>query len=271
MRCKFCFATFQDVQRTVLPKGHLPKEESLEVVRQLAQSGFDKITFVGGEPTLCPWLPELIAEAKQFGLTTMVVTNGSRLTQDYLNKLAPALDWIALSIDSAAEETHQKIGRAQSGRYTISRAEYIQLANQLKQRGIRFKVNTVVNSYNSQEDMGDFLLELKPERWKIFQALPVAGQNDNSFEDCRIEDELFQAFLERHLHLSDLLGMVAEDNEDMRGSYAMVDPAGRFFDSAQGGHTYSSPILSVGVQQAMEEVSIDTTKFFHRGGDWAWR
>ena len=39
-----------------------------------------------------------------------------------------------------------------------------------------------------------------------------------------------------------------ESNELMRGSYVMVDPAGRFFDNVEGGHTYSRPILEVGVE-----------------------
>lgn len=65
MRCKFCFATFQDVKHSILPKGHLPKEQAIEVILQLAEIGFEKITFAGGEPTLCPWLPELIATAKE--------------------------------------------------------------------------------------------------------------------------------------------------------------------------------------------------------------
>ncbi|MEO0472453.1 MAG: radical SAM protein, partial [Bacteroidota bacterium] len=54
MRCGFCFATFQDVKRTILPKGHLPKEDALNVVQAIAKAGFEKITFAGGEPTLCP-------------------------------------------------------------------------------------------------------------------------------------------------------------------------------------------------------------------------
>ena len=36
MRCKFCFATFQDVKKAILPKGHMKKEESLNVVRLIA-------------------------------------------------------------------------------------------------------------------------------------------------------------------------------------------------------------------------------------------
>src|SRR5258706_16157687 len=78
--CKFCFASFKDVKKSFLPKGHLPKNDSIELVRQLCRYGFKKITFVGGEPTLCPWLSELISEAKSFGVTTMIVSNGSKIT-----------------------------------------------------------------------------------------------------------------------------------------------------------------------------------------------
>ena len=57
MRCRFCFATFQDVRQSVLPKGHLPREDALRVTEALAEH-FEKITFAGGEPLLCPWLPD---------------------------------------------------------------------------------------------------------------------------------------------------------------------------------------------------------------------
>jgi radical S-adenosyl methionine domain-containing protein 2 len=52
MRCKFCFATFQDVKHSILPKGHLSKEQAIEVVQHLTDIGFEKITFAGGEPTI---------------------------------------------------------------------------------------------------------------------------------------------------------------------------------------------------------------------------
>src|SRR5687767_9296339 len=78
MSCRGCFARFEDLGREVLPKGHLPRADALAVVALLAER-FDKITFAGGEPTLCPWLPPLVAEASRRGATTMLVTNGTRL------------------------------------------------------------------------------------------------------------------------------------------------------------------------------------------------
>ena len=64
MKCRFCFATFQDVGQDTLPKGHLPREGCLAVVDALASAGFEKINFAGGEPILCPWLPDMIHRAR---------------------------------------------------------------------------------------------------------------------------------------------------------------------------------------------------------------
>ena len=111
MRCRFCFATFQDLGQTILPKGHLPREESLAVVEALAGAGFNKINFAGGEPTLCPWLPDLIRRARELELTTSIVTNGSCITPGWLDRVDGCLDWAAVSIDTVDPgevETHGK-------------------------------------------------------------------------------------------------------------------------------------------------------------------
>ena len=57
----------------------LSEEQCLKVLDIMAESGTQKVTFVGGEPTLCPFLGSLIKRAKELGIVTMLVTNGSRL------------------------------------------------------------------------------------------------------------------------------------------------------------------------------------------------
>jgi len=59
---------------------------------------------------------------------------------------------------------------------------------------------------------------------------------------------------------------VVEENEDMQGTYMMVDPAGRFFDNTKGYYTYSKPILEVGVESALNEITYDFDRFIERGG-----
>ncbi len=270
MRCKFCYATFQDVKRSVLPKGHLPKERSIDLVHHLAEHGFEKITFAGGEPTLCPWLGDLIRTAKEAGMTTMVVTNGTRLDEDFLTANRDHLDWIALSIDSVHDATNLAIGRALTGRTPISEQGYFELVDRVKARGYRLKLNTVVNRHNRKEDLSSFVRHARPERWKLLQALPIIGQNDLHIDALTVTHGEFEDYVHRHAHLEGLTRIVPETNAEVRGSYVMVDPVGRFFDNAEGAHRYSRPILEVGTRIAIQQMRYDEGKFTARGGRWSW-
>ncbi|MCB9179433.1 MAG: TauD/TfdA family dioxygenase [Flavobacteriales bacterium] len=271
MRCRFCYATFQDVKRSILPKGHLPRGQAIEVVRHLAAHGFQKITFAGGEPTLCPWLPDLIGTAKEAGMTTMIVTNGSRLSDAYLATLCPHLDWIALSIDSLDEATNKAIGRAEPGRGALATEGYRELVDRVKAHGFRLKLNTVVNRLNRKEDLSAFIRYARPERWKLLQALPILGQNDAHIDSLTVTEAEFEAFVERHATLEAITRIVPESNAQIRGSYVMVDPAGRFFENSEGTHRYSLPILEVGAHIAMQQMCYDERKFEDRGGLWGWK
>lgn len=270
MRCIFCFATFQDVKKNILPKGHLPKEQAIQVVKELAQFGFEKITFAGGEPTLCPWLDELIQTAKLHGMTTMIVSNGSRITAEFLERNKNFLDWIALSIDSSKPLTNIQLGRAISGNKDIGLDNYMSMIQQIKKYGYGLKINTVVNYYNLDEDFTELIQFAQPKRWKVLQVMPVLGQNDTKVDELTISSNDFESFVNRHLALQQITSIVPESCELIRGSYAMVDPAGRFFDSTKGGHFYSEPILSVGCAAAFNNVQISIAKFNERNGEYEW-
>ena len=271
MKCDFCFARFLDVKADILPKGHMGREDCVRVVELLSEASFDKITFVGGEPTLCPWLPELIRVAKKRGMTTAIVTNGSRVSDEWLDAVDGHLDWVALSVDSVSPDILTRTGRTtRSG--PLSERDYLKIAERVKLRGIRLKINTVVTADTLEDDLSGFISAAQPERWKIFQVLPVGGQNDGSVEPYIISQSQFQAYVNRNAAAVDQrITVVAEDNRLMSGSYAMVDPAGRFFDNTMGRHTYSRPIIEAGVAEAIEGVSIDTGVFLQRGGLYDWR
>lgn len=268
MRCRFCFATFLDVKQTVLPKGHLTKDQAMAVTEALCESGISKITFVGGEPTLCPWLGDMLQLAKQKGVTTMLVTNGSRLTTNYLKYLKPKLDWLCLSIDSLNPLINEESGRKIPSKLAFDETYYQELVATIKSIGFRLKINTVVHALNYTEDISAFIKWAQPERWKLFRVLPVEGQNGGTKNEMLIKGSQFKHYV--NLHKQRGCNPVAEDNEEMRGSYAMVDPSGRFYDSSKGYHTYSNPILEVGVFQAYNQVNIDNNKFNKRGGIYNW-
>ena len=270
MRCKHCFATFQDIEPRFLPKGHLGREGCILVVESLSEAGFQKINFAGGEPTLCPWLPDLIRRAKELGLITSIVTNGSRISEEWLDSVKDSLDWVALSVDSVSPELLLRTGRTTSDG-PMSELDYLRVVDMLRQSGIRIKINTVVTQSNLEEDLTVFIREARPERWKLLQVLPVRGQNDDGIEEHIVSSDEFQGYVQRSSRV-EMAGItvVPESNDLMTGSYVMVDPAGRFFDNVSGSHTYSRPILEVGVEEALREVSVAPEKFLSRSGLYDW-
>ena len=269
MSCRFCFATFQDV-KSVLPKGHLRREDAVALVDALCRAGFRKINFAGGEPILCPWLPDLIYRAKRLGLATSIVTNGSRITPQYLRTLSGNLDWIALSVDSVNPCTLRRTGRT-TRRGPMSEDTYLKITRDIKRYEIRLKVNTVVNRLNHEEDLSAFIRSAGPERWKIFQALAVEGQNDRDIANMAVTADEFDAYVERNREgVGHEVKVVPESNELMTGSYIMVDPTGRFFDNTKGRHTYSKPILEAGVSAALEDIDVYPDRFSARQGLYDW-
>lgn len=270
MGCKFCFATFAD-SKDFLPKGHLSKDESLQLIDKIIETGFDKITFAGGEPTLCKWLPELIEKSKKGGLTTMIVTNGTFLSDEYLDKLKGNLDWITLSIDSLNSETNIKSGRY--GRNIIPNENYYRgIISRIRSKGFKVKINTVVSRVNYKEIMDSFIRSVNPKRWKIFQVLPIKGENDEHISKLIISPKQFEYFLNNHKNVEkDGIAFIPETNIDMTASYVMIDPAGRFYDNSTGELYYSDEILKVGIEKAYSQVIVDENKFKNRNGIYDWK
>ena len=267
MKCGYCFAIFEDTPAALLTRD-LGREDSLALVAALCAAGFRKINFAGGEPTLCPWISDAIRLAKSRGLTTSIVTNGSRVSAQWLDGLDGSLDIFALSVDSVDAETQIGIGRV-AGKTPMSADDYLAVCAAVKERGIRLKVNTVVSRFNADEDFRPFILAARPERWKIFQVLPVRRQNDARIGEFEISDVEFRRYVERNSTVSERgVKVVPETNELMTGSYAMVDPLGRFYDDVRGMHTYSDPILKVGAEKALSQVSVSPERFAERGGDY---
>jgi radical S-adenosyl methionine domain-containing protein 2 len=270
-RCRYCYATFADSIDSD-PRGLLSHDQLIAVVRQLARR-FTKLTFAGGEPTLYRRLPELLAAAKAEGALVNLVTNGSRLDPARLASFAGSLDFLTLSADSADAATMAAIGRADAAGRALPADHYLSLAVAARTVGIGLKLNTVVTTLNTKDDMAAFVRALAPSRWKLLQAAPVAGQNDAFIATLSPAREDFDGYVARHAAalVDTAIRLVPEPIEVIRGSYVMVDPLGRFFDSATGRHRYSRPLLDVGVDVARGDVAFDEAKFSARGGtaDWA--
>ncbi len=124
----------------------------------------------------------------------------------------------------------------------------------------------MICSWNWQEDLSPLVRRINPQVWKVFQFLPVPGQNDAGIVGLSITAEQFGGFLARHRQFERI--WAPEDNDLMRGSYAMIDPLGRFFQSGPEGYVRGQhSILEVGVERALAEIPFDRNKYYARGGD----
>ena len=110
--------------------------------------------------------------------------------------------------------------------------------------------------------MASFIAEADPLRWKVFQSIAVEGQNCHSFREWTVDRATFDRYVNRHVKAG--VHPVVESEEMMRGSYAMISPDGRFYDSTSGTHRYSDPILAVGVEKAWGQVIFSHQKFADR-------
>lgn len=257
MKCKFCYATFEDMHVQ-----SMNVYDAKSCIRKLFLAGVQKITFAGGEPMLYKHLDECIIYAHSLGMVTSIITNGSLITDQWLWDMRKKLDWIGLSIDSLNPNTNELIGRKAK-----QPVHYFTLIDMIKNYGYKLKINTVVNVYNKNEDFNEFITKFAPKRWKVFQALRVEGQNDKQFDEIKVNTKEYNAFIKRHLwHPS----LVPESNEAMTGSYLLIDPQGRLFENSNGKHTYSDSLIDNNFEHCVSQINLNRDMFIKRGGIYKW-
>jgi MoaA/NifB/PqqE/SkfB family radical SAM enzyme len=102
-RCEHCSA--EKFMKN--PKPVVTTEEIKDLVDQALDLGVVTCVFVGGEPLLHPDIYDLIAHVDQDEAIPMIFTNGHRLTEDGVKRLADAgLYSLNVSIDDVDPEVH---------------------------------------------------------------------------------------------------------------------------------------------------------------------
>nr|WP_275855985.1 viperin family antiviral radical SAM protein [Sulfurimonas sp. MAG313] len=157
--CHYCFAKYQESDRRELHYSKSKINLFLKYVYDFFSKKYDlvRLNIAGGEPTLSSHLDYIIKKAYGFGFKVSIITNGSCLNDDFILKSVPYLSMFAISVDSLDPEINKKIGRVVKGK-TLSPVQLIQSLKEVrdKNKNILIKINTVVNTYNCDEDMSVF-------------------------------------------------------------------------------------------------------------------
>jgi len=224
--CSFCFKvpnqkdiTYQDAER---------------VLKDLVNNGVKKISFSGGEPLL--WsgnILKLIALAKSYGILTMMITNGSLLTDEKLLALKNNLDWITLPLDGSNEEKQVKAGRPPE-HFTRT----IKILEKLNNSKFNIKINTVLSKQNIDdiENIAQLIKKYNVKRWKVFQFFPVRAASLINKQRHEISIELFR---NKENHIKSLFTdseclVYFGSNTDLETSYFTISPNGTAYITKNG-------------------------------------
>ncbi len=182
-KCLFCS---QDFEWRKEPND-LPFEKAVEFMYMAYQNGYRRLGFTGGEPTIRPELPKLIALAKKIGYGYVrIQTNGIRIADyDYAKTLADAgLTFVKYSLHGHTAELHDKLV-AVPGAFEKN----LRSIENLKRLKVGIGVNIVLNQWNYKhlvEFYELFLLKLQLSNFVIIAPLYEGNMTLNAADGAKI-------------------------------------------------------------------------------------
>jgi len=182
LKCEHCF-----MGSTPTSTEQVPFEKVLEVIRDLKELNVKHLAFSGGEPTLRKDLIDILAAAKQAGFVPFLVTNGTRIDDDYASRMRGLVEEVLISLDGPRER-HDRF-RGVPGTYDKA----MNAIQALKHQGIAFSLQFTVTR-ESYEYM-DWVVELGASlgaRTIKFEPLFRVGRaediDENTLDDREMND-----------------------------------------------------------------------------------
>jgi radical SAM protein with 4Fe4S-binding SPASM domain len=146
--CVGCYS-FDDYRNTLLDPTF---EQLTKAISELAKVGVKSLVISGGEPFLREDLPELVAYAKTVGgiETINIATNGTMLSREALERLAPFVSRISVSFDGASAFSVAHIRGKQRFDALVDATRLIQ------ELGIPAQITPTVHA-NNIDEVGQYL------------------------------------------------------------------------------------------------------------------
>lgn len=107
LRCKHCYNGEKYFRQK---RKNINYDEAINILKKLKNSSYSHIHFLGGEPLIVSFLPDLVKEATKLGFTTSINTNGTLLTKKNITELINnGLTEITLSLDGMTQNSNDFI------------------------------------------------------------------------------------------------------------------------------------------------------------------
>ena len=188
LACSFCYAGCGTPEAAPKSGGgrEMDTAEAIRVLEILAEDArVPSISFTGGEATLRPDLPLLIARARELGMRVNLITNGVRCrSRDYVEELREAgLASAQVSVEGPEAETHDRLTQ-RPGSFDRTIAG---LRN-LVEAGLTAHTHTTINRVNADRLGGivDLAADLGLPRLSMNQIIPTGTPGLSRNADLRI-------------------------------------------------------------------------------------
>lgn len=256
--CKYCFAKFKKPDPSIEEAKHVVDEIKGYFLKHGISNG--RINIAGGEPTVYPYLEELIRYIHGQGIKCSIITNGSRLTEEFCIRMSGMLDMIGISIDAATDEGNIRVGRCNvNGAPDFDRLE--RACDIMHKNGIRLKINTVVSKLNLDEELNSVYRRLRPDKIKLFCTHVVDNINGNARALVPTREE-YEEFVSRNAVNG--CEVVIEGHDSMQNAYFMINPAGEVYMNDNGTEKKYGSCHEQSLTDIFDTIPLSEEKFFSR-------
>lgn len=179
---------------------------------------------------LYPHIEDVIRYIHEQEIKCSIITNGSRVTEDFCRRMSGMLDMIGISIDAATNEGNLRVGRCNCKE--IPNFDLLEkVSDTTRICGIQLKINTVVSKLNLDEDIASVYRRLKPNKIKFF-CMHVIDNINSDARNLMPTKEEYERFVERNK--IEACTVVIEGHKAMQNAYFMINPQGEVYINDNG-------------------------------------
>lgn len=165
-------------------ENELSTEEAKALIETFPETGNPIVIFTGGDPMMRKDIYELVAHAKNLGLTCAFAPNGTLIDKETAGKIkSSGVERCSISIDGPDAKRHDAF-RGMPGAFSRSMAGI----NHLKSAGVPFQINTTVTRDNLPyfKEIFELCQNIGAVAWHIFLLVPMGRA-------ARLKDQVISA------------------------------------------------------------------------------
>ena len=189
LKCKHCYGGFACTNNT-----NLNIDAIKRMIDNASKNGVYQFDITGGEPTLYPYLEELMEYVYNAGMLMRIFTNLTTYSEKFKNLILKyGIKDIVTSIDSCIKEDQEEF-RGQKGCFDKT----LNAIQELQKENISISLNTMIGNHNKKhvEELVDFINDLKVK--SVLDVIVPEGRATDLNENIKESAQVIKSIYERN-------------------------------------------------------------------------